>query len=70
MHKHIKQYSVQISELRRRGKQREEENNVLSQQSGKHALGVDALQHTLEEVMLHHGKGSPSWEKVEVRVRP
>ncbi|XP_053358384.1 ninein isoform X1 [Clarias gariepinus] len=56
----------QISELRRRGKQREEENNVLSQQSGKHALGVDALQHTLEEVMLHHGKGFPSWEKVEI----
>ncbi|KAF5901596.1 ninein isoform X2, partial [Clarias magur] len=56
----------QISELRRRGKQREEENYALSQQSGKHALGANTLQHTLEEVMLHHGKGSPSWEKVEI----
>ncbi|XP_026796566.3 ninein isoform X3 [Pangasianodon hypophthalmus] len=48
----------QISELRRRGKKLEEENNALSQQNAKHALSVDTLQHTLEEVILHHGNGS------------
>ncbi|XP_058242012.1 ninein isoform X1 [Hemibagrus wyckioides] len=48
----------QISELRRRRKQLEQENNALSQQNAKHVLSVDALQHNLEEVMLHHGNGS------------
>ncbi|XP_072534333.1 uncharacterized protein nin [Salminus brasiliensis] len=49
----------QISELRCRGQQLEEENNALSQQNVKHALSVDTLQHTLEEVIRHsHGNGS------------
>ncbi|KAK2852512.1 hypothetical protein Q7C36_007713 [Tachysurus vachellii] len=55
----------QISELRRRGKQLERENNALSQQNAKHALSVDTLQHTLEEVMLHHGNGSSN-ERSEI----
>lgn len=61
----MKYCSVQISELRRRGKQLERENNALSQQNAKHALSVDTLQHTLEEVMLHHGNGSSN-ERSEV----
>ncbi|XP_053477607.1 ninein isoform X2 [Ictalurus furcatus] len=56
----------QISELRRRGKQLEEENSALSQQNAKHALGVNTLQHTLEDVILHHGNGSFS-ERSEIK---
>ncbi|XP_047668569.1 ninein isoform X3 [Tachysurus fulvidraco] len=55
----------QISELRRRVKQLEQENNALSQQNAKHALSADTLQHTLEEVMLHHGNGSSN-ERSEI----
>ncbi|GAA6111065.1 ninein isoform X2 [Tachysurus ichikawai] len=58
-------FKRQISELRRRGKQLERENNALSQQNAKHALSVDTLQHTLEEVMLHHGNGSSN-ERSEI----
>ncbi|XP_036430509.1 ninein [Colossoma macropomum] len=53
----------QISELRRRGQQLEEENNALSQQNVKHALSVDTLQHTLEEVIRQHGSGSSNERK-------
>lgn len=56
----------QISELRRRGKQLEEENSALSQQNAKHALGVNTLQHTLEDVIIHHGNGSFS-ERSEIK---
>lgn len=38
----------------------------MSQQNAKHALSVGALQHNLEEVMLHHGNGSFN-ERSEVR---
>lgn len=64
----VKYCSVQISELRRRGKHLEEENNALSQQNAKHTVSVETLQHTLEEVILHHGNGSSN-EKSEVRTR-
>ncbi|KAL7877950.1 hypothetical protein SRHO_G00045930 [Serrasalmus rhombeus] len=53
----------QISELRRHGQQLEEENNALSQQNVKHALSVDTLQHTLEEVIRQHGSGSSNERK-------
>lgn len=49
--------SVQISELRRRVKQLEEENDALSQQNAKGALSVDTL-----------GNGRFS-ERSEVRTR-
>ncbi|KAK1791790.1 hypothetical protein P4O66_013769, partial [Electrophorus voltai] len=54
----------QVSELRRRGLQLEEENCALSQQNAKHMLTVDALQHTLEEV-IRHGSGSSN-ERSEI----
>uniref|UniRef100_A0A3B1IWI0 Ninein n=1 Tax=Astyanax mexicanus TaxID=7994 RepID=A0A3B1IWI0_ASTMX len=65
----------QISELRRRGQQLEEENDALSQQNVKHALSVDTLQHTLEEMIRHsHGNGSSNegreLENVEDFVAP
>ncbi|KAL6487020.1 hypothetical protein MHYP_G00036460 [Metynnis hypsauchen] len=53
----------QISELRRHGQQLEEENSALSQQNVKHALSVDTLQHTLEEVIRQHGSGSSNERK-------
>ncbi|KAF4090474.1 hypothetical protein AMELA_G00052550 [Ameiurus melas] len=56
----------QISELRRRGKQLEEENSALSQENAKHALSVNTLQHTLEDMILHHGNGSFS-ERSEIK---
>lgn len=40
----------------------------MSQQNVKHALSVDTLQHTLEEVIRHHGSGASS-ERREVRDR-
>lgn len=40
----------------------------MSQQNAKHAVSVDTLQHTLEEVILHHGNGSSN-ERSEVRAR-
>ncbi|XP_062850901.1 ninein isoform X2 [Trichomycterus rosablanca] len=50
-------YKRQISELRRRGKQLEEDYNALSEQNAKHAQSVDTLQHTLDEVMQQRGAG-------------